>query len=101
MKLFKIRAECRVDESVILYPCRERERERERDTERQTERKGEGHRRRKMRTRKRKSIQGFIVAEHIVPGKMSTVQPKETLPRVETKTLTQTENEYKMKPFIL
>lgn len=43
---------------------------------------------RRMRTRKRKSIQGAIVAEHITPGKISTVQPKETLLKAETKTLT-------------
>lgn len=54
-----------------------------------------------MRTRKRKSIQGFIVAEHIIPGKMSAVQPKETLLKVETKTLGQTENEYRRKSFVL
>ncbi len=49
-----------------------------------------------MRTRQRKSIQGFVVVEHVVPGKMSTVQPKETLLKVETKknkTLTHTEKE--------
>lgn len=46
-----------------------------------------------MRTRKRKSIQGFFVAEHIMPGKMSTAQPKEALLKAETKTLTQTEEE--------
>lgn len=67
--------------------------------ERQRERQGEGNRRRKRRTRKRKSIQGFIVAEHIMPGKMSAVQPKETLLKVETKALGQTENQYRMRPY--
>lgn len=65
------------------------------------ERKGEGNRRRKMRTRKRKSIQGFIVAQYIMPGKMSAAQPKETLLKMETKTLGQTESEYRRKPFVL
>lgn len=50
-----------------------------------------------MRTRKRRkreSIQGFILAEHIMPGKMSALQPKKTLQKAETKTLGQTENEW-------
>lgn len=38
-------------------------------------------------------MQGFIVAEYIMPGKMSAVEPKETLLNVETKTLAQTKKE--------
>lgn len=52
-----------------------------RQTERQRERKGEGNMRREMK-RKRKSIHKFNVAEHIMPGEMCTVQPKETLLQV-------------------
>lgn len=55
-----------------------------------------GNRRRKTRTRKRKSTQTLIVAEHIMPGKMSSAEPRKTLPKVETKTLGRIENEYRM-----
>ena len=48
----------RCKHSVKLFVALQRNRQAER------ERKAEGNRRRKMKTRKRKSIQGFIVADH-------------------------------------
>lgn len=46
---------------------------------RQTERKAEGKAASQMRTWRRKSIQGFVVAQHVKPGKTSAAHPRETL----------------------